>query len=175
MAEEIRFIPTSLDLVFEEVYDSNKAKFQEEYNSLSEYENSDIEDWLKKAKAKGLLEDSDKVLVALLVELHKKVDRLEDILKQKEKNLVELQLSSKIIGINFDYIKSDGLDFLSGYSYYARVTMPTFPKREIPLFLNGVEKNIAKISLISQKNLEDWNSFVMQKEREMIRELKRSK
>jgi len=171
---DIRFIPAALDFVYEEVFPSNKQMFQNEYNTLSEYENNDIEEWLKKAKTKGATEDSDKVLLTLIVELHKKIDRLENILTQKEKDSITLQHQSKIVGINFDYIESDGLDFLNTHRYYAKVMMPTFPKREIPMFLVGVDKNRAKIQLISQKNLEDWNSFVMSKEREMIREIKRS-
>ncbi len=172
--DKIRFIATSLEIFYEEVNDSNKKMLHDEYNKLSEYGHSDIEDWLKKAKAKGLTDDSDKVVINLLVELHKKVDRLESILKNSEdKNLI-LQHDSKIIGINFDYIKTNNLDFLKDKNYYARIVMPTFPKREIPLFLVGIDSNIAKINLISQKNLEDWNSYIMSKERELIRELKRS-
>ena len=172
--DNIRFVSVSLELFYEEVFESNKKMLHDEYNKLSEYGNSDIEDWLKKAKAKGLTDDSDKVVINLLVELHKKVDRLEGILKNSEEVNIPLQHSSKVVGINFDYIKTDGLDFLKDKNYYARVVMPTFPKREIPLFLVGVSSNIAKINLISQKNLEDWNSFIMTKERELIREMKRS-
>ena len=172
---DIRFVSATLNLYYEEIFDSNKKMFQDEYNRLSEYANSDIEEWLKKAQAKGLTEDSDKVLITLLVELHKKIDRLESILKNDEDKNIPLQHSSKIVGINFDYIKTDDLNFLEDKRYYARIEMPTFPKREIPLFLTGVSANIAKIILIGQKNLEDWNSFIMAKERENIRELKRSK
>ena len=171
--DKIRFVSTSLELFYEEIFDSNKKMFQDEYNKLSEYGSSDIEDWLKKAKAKGLTEDSDKVVINLLVELHKKVDRLESVLRNNEEKHTPLQHSTKIVGINFDYIKTDGLDFLEDKNYYARVVMPTFPKREIPIFLIGKSANIAKINLMSQKNLEDWNSFIMTKERELIRELKR--
>ena len=171
--DDIRFVSASLELFYEEVFDSNKKMLHDEYNKLSEYGNSDIEDWLKKAKAKGLMEDSDKVVINLLVELHKKVDRLESVLKNSEEKNIALQHSSKIIGINFDYIKTDSLDFLKDKNYYARIVMPTFPRREIPLFLVGKGSHIAKINLISQKNLEDWNSFIMTKEREHIRAIKR--
>ncbi len=171
--ENIRFVPASLEIFYEEIYDSNKKIFQEEYNNLSEYENNDIEEWLKKVKAKGYAQDSDKVLLTLLIELHKKVDRIENILKKNEQKHIQLQHSSRVIGINFDYIKTNDYDFLEKKIYYARIVMPTFPKREIPIFLIGKNSNIAKINLISQKNLEDWNSFIMAKEREQIREMKR--
>jgi hypothetical protein len=169
---DVRFVPASLDIVYEEVLDSNRTIFKDEYDRLSEYENDDMKEWVKKLKAKGQLEDTDKILLTLLVELHKKVDNLEALLKQKENNTLKLQHNSKIVGINFDYIQTDGYDFLENTLYYAKIFLPVFPKREIPIYINGITKHIGKIHLISQKNIEDWNALVMTKEREQIRKLK---
>lgn len=168
----IRFVPASLDITFEEVLSSNRSIFRNEYDTLSEYENDDIKEWIKKLKAKGQLEDTDRILLTLLVELHKKVDKIEAILKDEESNLLKLQHSSKIVGINFDYIKTNSYNFLEDTLYYARILLPVFPKREMPLYLYGISNDTAKIHLISQKNLEDWNALVTAKEREKIRELK---
>jgi len=170
---DIRFVPASLDISFEEVNNSNKALFKHEYNTLSEYEHDDIKDWIKKLKAQGQLEDTDKVLLTLLIELHKKVDNLEAIIKGEEQKGIKLQHSSKIIGINFDYIKTDSYNFLEDTLYYAKISLPVFPRRNIPVYLYGISKDIAKIHLISQKNLEDWNALIMAKERELIREQKK--
>jgi len=171
--ENIRFVPASLDIVFEEVNSSNKSIFKQEYNSLCEYENDDIKDWIKKLKSQGKLEDTDRVLLTLLVELHKKIDHLEALIKDEDQRGIKLQHSSKIIGINFDYIKTDNYNFLEDTLYYSKISLPVFPKREIPVYLYGISKDIAKIHLISQKNLEDWNALVMAKEREYIREIKK--
>ena len=169
---DIRFVRASLDITYEEVVNSNRAIFKDEYEKLSEYENDDIKEWIKKLKAKGQLEDTDKVLLTLLIELHKKVDNLEAILKQEDDNSLKLQHHSTIIGINFDYIQTNNHSFLEDVLYYAKISLPVFPKRDIPVYIYGIDKNIAKIHLISQKNLEDWNALVMAKEREYIRELK---
>jgi len=169
---DIRFVPATLSFSFEEINNSNKAVFKEEYNLLSEYENDDINEWIKKLKSKGQLDDTDKVLLTLLVELHKKVDNIEALLRNNDDSGIKLQNTSNIIGINFDYIKTDSYDFLEDKLYYAKISLPVFPKREIPVYLYGITSEIARIHLISQKNLEDWNALVMAKEREYIREIK---
>jgi len=170
---DIHFVPAALDISFEEVNNSNKALFKNEYNTLSEYENDDIKEWIKKLKAQGKLDDTDRVLLTLLIELHKKVDHLEALIKHEENKGIRLQHASKIIGINFDYIKTDSYNFLEDTLYYAKISLPVFPKREIPVYIYGVSKDIAKIHLISQKNMEDWNALVAAKEREYIRERKK--
>jgi hypothetical protein len=169
---DIRFVPASLDISFEEVNTTNKGIFKEEYRQLQEYSDDNINEWIKKLKAQGQLEDTDKVLLTLLVELHKKIDNLESIIKQEDPGLVQLQFNSKIYGINFDYIQTNEVNFLPDVLYYARISLPVFPKRQMPLYLYGLKNNIAKIHLISQKNQEDWNSLIMAKEREYIRQIK---
>jgi hypothetical protein len=169
---DIRFVPASLDMTYEKVVSSNRAIFESEYKKLSEYINDDIKEWIKKLKTRGQLEDTDKILLTLLIELHKKVDNLEALLKQEDDNSLKLQHHSTIIGINFDYIQTNSYNFLENVLYYAKISLPIFPKRDIPIYIYGIEQNIAKIHLISQKNLEDWNALVMAKEREYIRELK---
>ncbi len=169
---DIRFVPASLDIEYEEVNSKNQGIFKDEYKTLQEYGNDDINEWVKKLKAKGQLDDTDRVLLTLLVELHKKIDNLENLLKNEKSNLVKLQQSSKTTAINFDYIQTDSFDFLSDTLYYARIALPVFPKREIAVYLYGIENNIAKIHLISQKNQDDWNSLIMSKEREYIRKIK---
>jgi len=170
----IRFISTVLDCNYEEVRGSNKKLFKDEYDTLSEYETDTVGQWLKNAKARGETSDSDQVLLTLLVELHKKIDRLESIVKGEKSEYVQLLEEIKIVGLNFDYIKVEKDCFQPALNYYARIPMPVFPKREIPVFLTAIDTKIAKISLISQKNLQDWNSYITSRERELIRESKRS-
>ena len=171
--DKIRFIPTTLNFTYEEVRDSNKKEFQEEYNLLSENSADSIEEWIKKQQTKGQIEDTDQVLLKLLVELHKKVDRLESILKNENEQLLPLQYNAKIYGIHFEYIQTEKYCFLVDTIYYARISMPVFPKKELPLYLIGINDDIAKIHIVNQKNSDEWISFVMSKEREYIRGLKR--
>lgn len=171
---DIRFITTVLECHYEEVINSNKRLFKDEYDALSEYETDTVGQWLKNAKARGETGESDQVLLTLLVELHKKIDRLESIIKGEKSEYLQLLEETKVLGLNFDYIKVKDDCFEEGKHYYLRIPMPVFPKREMPIFLTGVNQNTAKISLISQKNLQDWNSYITSRERELIREAKRS-
>ena len=171
--DSIRFIPTTLNFSYEEVRDSNKKEFQEEYNLLSEYNSDGIEDWIKKLQAKGQMQDTDQVLLKLIVELHKKVDRIESILKNENEQLLPLQHKSKIYAIHFDYIQAEKYTFLIDTIYYARISLPVFPKKELPIYLIGIKDDIAKIHVINQKNADEWIAFVMSKEREEIRKIKR--
>ena len=170
----IRFVPASLNITFEEVTDMNRSIFRNEYNTLNEYENDDIKEWVSKLKAQGKLDDTDRVLLTLLIELHKKIDNIETILKNNENKSLKLQHSSKIVGIHFDHIQINDFDFLENNLYFAKIQLPVFPKREIPIYLLGLNSTIAKIHMISQKNQDDWNSLVMAKEREEIRKIKGS-
>ena len=53
--------------------------------------------------------------------------------------------------------------------------MPTFPKREIPLFFIGVDEKTAKIELIHERDSKDWDSYVTARERVLIREMRAKK
>ena len=50
-----------------------------------------------------------------------------------------------------------------------------FPKREVPIYFIGVDEYIAEIILMHERDIKDWNSFVVARERAMIREKKGKK
>ena len=172
--KDINFIATLLNASFEELAENNEQIFKDEYDVLSESESDLVGQWLKNAQARGDTSESDQVLLTLLVELHKKVDRLESIIKNEQIDHLELKNNVKLIGINFDYIQIDAHILEIGKNYYMRIPMPIFPKREIPVFLTATSTNTAKVSLISQKNQLDWNAYITAREREIIRETKRN-
>ncbi len=170
----VRFVPAVLKIVFEEA-SSNRDAFVKEFRSLSEYEEDSVGQWLKLAKAKGETDESDQVLLTLLVELHKKVDYLTSIVKDEEKRLLVLKNEGEIVEIGFNHIKLSTPSFDEGEEYYARIFMPTFPQREMPLFLKALTPEIAQIVKIHDKDEKDWNSYMMARERVMIRELRGKK
>ena len=171
---DIRFVVAPLETTFD-LASNNQDIYEKEFQSLSEYEEDAIGAWLKIAKAKGETKDSDPLLLNLLVELHKKIDRLTDIVKNEEKTLLPLPKSAMISGINFEYIKMEDEVFEEGREYYMRIMMPLFPKREMPIFIEAIDKKRAKILKIHNKDENDWNSYVMARERVMIRQLKGKK
>ncbi len=171
---DIRFVVAPLKIHFEKVGEKEEI-FSKEYNALSEFEEDPVGQWLKLAKARGETGESDQVLLTLLVELHKKVDRLTDIIKGEEKAHLTLREHTMINNIGFEHIMIEENLFVAGERYYARVEMPVFPKREIPLFLNALSDNVASISNIHEKDERDWATYVTARERVMIREAKAKK
>ena len=172
---DIRFVPAVLTVHFEVLNSENSESFRREYTTLSEYEEDAIGQWLKIAKARGETKDTDEVLLNLLVELHKKVDELTALVKNEEKKLLTLANTTQILFIGFDHIQIEESLFIPGKEYYARIEMPIFPKREMAMYLKGIEPQIAEIILMHEKDMKDWNAYVVAKERVMIREMKKGK
>ncbi len=170
---DIRFVPAVLTMHFEVMSDTRSELFRREYVGLSEYEEDAIGQWLKIARARGETKDTDEVLLNLLVELHKKVDELTALVKNEEKKLLSLARTTQILEIGFEHIRIEAPLFERGREYYARIEMPIFPKREMAIYLKGVDTHIAEIILMHEKDLKDWNAYVVAKERAMIRELKK--
>ena len=164
----IRFIEAPLDIVFEE----DNSSFKEEFNKLGAEMNDPIGQWIKLAKARGDTKETDPVLLELIVQLHRKVDELSALIKGEDKNLLKLKYSAKIEAINFDYFKLSENILKINQKYYGRIFLPVFPKREIAIYFEGIEANIAKITLMHDKDRKDYDSFIMARERAIIREIK---
>jgi hypothetical protein len=172
--DDIRFVVAPLVIHLEKVGEKEEI-FSKEYNSLSEFEEDPVGQWLKIAKARGETGDSDQVLLTLLVELHKKIDTLTSIIKNEERELTPLAHTSMISHIGFEHIKLEEALLEENLRYYARIEMPVFPKREIPLFLKALSSNVAKITNMHDKDERDWSPYVTARERVMIREAKAAK
>jgi len=172
--EDVRFVVAPLIIHFEKVGE-NQEKFSKEYNSLSEFEEDAVGQWLKIAKARGETGDSDQVLLTLLVELHKKVDMLTSIIKEEEKKLLTIAHKNMISKIGYEHIMIEENLLEVGEKYYVRVEMPVFPKREIPLFVKALSENVAEITNIHEKDERDWSTYMAARERVMIREAKAAK
>ncbi len=167
--EDVRFVDTLLQMDFEEL-GSRDDDFKKEYNLLSEIEEDSVGQWLRKAKATGEAKDSDQVLLTLIVELHRKIDDLSAYIKQETKDLLKLQNSVMIDKIGFSHIQTAKKLFEKDKSYYARIEMPIFPTRKVPLFLKALEEDLAEVIMLHDKDQKDWNSYMTAKERAEIRE-----
>lgn len=168
----IRFVPTVLEIHLSPMDGASDEIYKKEYRVLSDFEEDAVGQWLKLAKARGETKESDEVLMTLLVELHKKVDQLTALVKNEEKQLLPLEFDEKLSEIGFEHIKLENGILEEGREYYCRVDMPVFPKREMPMFLKAVDKNIAQIILLHERDEKDWNAYVTARERIMIREMR---
>ncbi len=169
----MRYINAPLKIEFD--VDNNSKEFKREYDSLSSTDDDSIGEWLRLAKARGNTDESDQVLLTLIVELHRKIDEMNDFIQGKKQTLIKLTKSTEIDAINYEHfrLKKDVLEV--DYEYYGRIEMPFFPKRQVPIYFKAISKNEAKIVLLHERDETDWNAYVVARERVMIREMRANK
>jgi hypothetical protein len=155
--------------------DLNQESFLREYHQLSQADDDPISGWLKLAKARGETSDSDPVLLKLMVELYRKIDGLEKLIKDEQPVRVDLNVQSDILNIGFEHFEL-AQDILEvGAEYYGRVDMPVHPKRDVGIFFQAQTPSLAKITKIHERDQKDWNIYLRARERVKIRELKEDK
>jgi len=164
----IRLIPAPLFIEFEE----DNEKFKEEYARLGAEIDDPVGQYLKMAKARGETKDSDKVAIELLTALHRKVDEVLSLLKNETKDLIELKYTAKITHIGYEYFKIKEKMFKPNQKYYARLDIPFFPQREVPLYFIAVDEQTAEILIMHDRDIKDYNAFIAARERAIIREQK---
>jgi len=164
-------IPRLVSAPISIVYDlANDELHEREYHSLSEADDDAIGQWLKLAKAKGETSESDPVALRLLVELHRKVDSLERLIKNETPSRIGLSLAAQIESIGFGCFKLEKKELEKDKLYYGRITMPTYPQREIGVFFTAVDESLVKLERIHNRDEKEWASYVTARERVMIRE-----
>ncbi len=151
---------------------ANAELHEREYHSLSEADDDAIGQWLKLAKARGETSESDPIALKLLVELHRKVDNLERLIKNEQPKRVALSSKAQIDSIGFTHFKLEEAQLHAGEHYYGRITMPTYPQREVGVFFVAEDETLAKIARIHDRDEKEWSAYVTARERVMIREMK---
>jgi hypothetical protein len=164
----IRLIPTPLNIEFEE----DKKIFKEEFDKLGAEINDPVGQYLKMAKARGETKESDKVLLELVVALHRKVDELTSLIKNETKELIPLKYKEKISDIGYEYIKFAKPVLNKNQKYYGRLDISFFPEREVPIYFIAVDEQIAEILIMHDRDIKDYNAFIAARERALIREKK---
>ena len=155
------------------LYDVENLELHErEYDRLSEADDDAIGQWLKLAKAKGDTSESDPIALKLLVDLHRKLDKIERLIKNEKPSRLGLNYSAQIDSIGFGFFQLEEEELEASVRYYGRITMPTYPQREIGVFFTAVDGRLAKIERIHDRDEKEWGSYVTARERILIRELK---
>lgn len=168
---DVRLIEANLAINFDQV-SAKKSEFLGEFDLFGRENCDEISQWIRHAKARGKTENTDEILLKLLLELHHKIDCIADMLEHKEKNSLNLSQSDEIIAIGYGYFKISAPKFTPKFSYYARIFLPVFPKRQIAIFFDAVDENLAKITKMHYNDEIDWDSYVSQKEREKLRKMR---
>ena len=171
----VRLIPAPISLAFSKLSDEKLEEYSREFQQLSDIDEDPISQWLKLAKARGETRDTDDVLLNLLVELHRKIDKLEMELKGEKPSRVELDVDADIdsIGHEHFHIKDGVLEL--GVEYYGRVTMPIHPKRDVAVYFKAIDNSLAEIIKIHEADAKEWSSYLAARERVLIREAKQKR
>lgn len=169
--EEIRFVPTFLTIVYEPSNLENMT-FMQEYYALLQFNDDPLGLWLKSPKIRKASEESDPVLLKLLIELHRKIDNLTHVMSSDKPLHLPLSHETKLKAIGHGYIQFSSDVLTPNETYYARIDMPTFPKRQIPLFFEAIAQNVGKIVMMHEDDEQDWSTYMVACERAMIRQMK---
>lgn len=170
----VRLISAPINLVYSKVSD-NEEMFDKEYHHLSGMDEDPISQWLKLAKARGETSETDVVLLNLIVELHRKIDNLEKILKNEIPKRVSLSNEAEIESIGHDHFKLESPQLEIGETYYSRVAMPVHPKRDIAIYFKAIDDSLVEIIKIHERDAKEWSSYLTARERILIREAKEKK
>jgi hypothetical protein len=169
----VRLVPAPINLVFDPAA-ADPEGFEREYHRLSESDDDPISQWLKRAKAKGETAESDPVLLNLMVELHRKIDNLERLIKDEEPQRVSLHHEARIESIGFNHFQLEAVVLKAGQHYYGRVEMPVHPKRDVGIFFVAESDRLARIEKIHERDEKEWAAYLTARERVMIREMRGS-
>ena len=169
--ETIRFVTAFLKIAFEPS-DMENSPLMQEYYTLLQINDDPLGVWLKSSRIRKEAEASDQVLLTLLIELHRKIDKLTHLSTSDTPLYVPLAMHGNLKAIGHGYIEFDSDVLKLNESYYARIDMPTFPRRQIPIFFEAHTQSIGKIVMMHEDDENDWNAYMVACERVMIRQMK---
>lgn len=172
---QTRIVPCELNVSFSKLTSDNVEILKKEYIALPQNRYGSIMQWLNKNKAKKRTEETDELLLELLVELYQKVENIERILQNKAIKYVVLDSEVIADSIGHSVLCTSSAAFEANEKYYLRVFLPIFPQRHVGIFARAITSQIVAFEQIQQNDLEDFDSFVAQMERLMILDSKRVK
>lgn len=168
---KVRLVPATVEIVYDEEQ-LDAENFKREFYHMSEADEDPIGQWLRTAKARGDMSESDPVLLNMMVELYRKIDRLEHILTNTAPSRIELHHKGTIEAIGFEHFQLNEEKLETGKLYYGRIDMPIHPKRDIAIYFEAITPSLAKVVRFHQKDEDDWAAYMTSRERLMIRQMK---
>ena len=167
----VRLVDASLEIGYD-LLEGNEDTFEKEFNGISEHDNDAIGQWLRSAKVRGDTSESDPVVLHLIVELYRKMDRLENLILGKTTNRIVLGMNGTIEKIGLEHFELSEPLLETSKLYYGRVELPVLPRRETPLYFEALSPTLAKIVQMHSKDESEWGVYMRARERMMIRQLK---
>lgn len=167
----VHLVEAVLEVEFDTA-EANAIEFKREYEILGEGDDDAIGQWLRVAKAKGETSESDPVLLHLMVELYRKLDRLEQIVTNNIPTHYPLHYNGAVSKIGFEHFAISKPLMTVGERYYGRIVLPLQNRRVVPLYFEALSTTLAKVTQIHPRDEKEWDSYMMSRERKKIRQLK---
>lgn len=168
----IRLVTATMNLVYEEVTSERTEQFEREYHEISEMEENSITQGIKHIKTRGESDETNLLILNILSELYRKMDKIEHLLVHGTLKRLNLTSEALIESIGLEHLKLKTESLEIGKHYYARIEIPIFPKREIAFYFEAVESSLAHIEKIHVRDKEAWGYYMTACERIMIRQMK---
>ena len=110
----------------------------------------------------------------MLVHIYKKLEHLENLITDSHEKYIPLKHSihTKQLGHGAIILDSTMLDSASleiDKQYYVRLFLPVFPVRCVPLFAIAKDTQILQIKKMADRDLKDYDSYIVSIEREMLK------
>jgi len=168
---DIWLVQAPLTITFEDIQ-LREREFEREFGTRSETDDDAIGQWLRSAKAKGDTSDSDPVVLHMIVELYRKMDRLEHLILGNGPARIALEHQGEIERIGLEHFELSEPLLEISRNYYGRLDLPVHPRREISLYFEAVTPTLGKIIRIHSRDESEWGVYMRARERMMIRHLK---
>ncbi len=172
MELETRLVKARLNIEFQLLSDSIESRVLEEYQVITQLHNNSIDKWLHSLQAKSgdcKCGGGSLILGEMLVHIYRKLEHIENIIIGSEVRYVPLENISHTEQLGHGVILLDSVTLQKDKQYYIRLSLPIFPARCIPLFAIAIEENILKIIKIGDRDLKDYDSYIVSVEREMLK------
>lgn len=167
----VHLVEAVLEVEFDTV-EANTIEFEREYEVLGEGDDDAIGQWLRVAKAKGETSESDPVVLHLIVELYRKLDRLEQIMTNSIPSHYPLNYKGSVSRIGFEHFEISEPLLNEGERYYGRIVLPLQNRKVVPMYFEAQGATLAKIIRIHTPDEKEWDAYMMSRERKKIRQLK---
>jgi hypothetical protein len=169
--KDVHLVEAVLEVEFDTA-EANAVEFEREYEVFGDGDDDAIGQWLRVAKAKGETSESDPVVLHLIVELYRKLDRLEQIVTNTAPRHFPLNHKGMARRIGFEHFELSEPLLDEGTRYYGRIVLPIQNRKIVPIYFEALSKTLAKIVRIHSPDEKEWDAYMMSRERKKIRQLK---
>lgn len=172
MEFETRLVDSRLHIEFEIIDEVLNSKAIEEYNLITQLHNNSIDRWLHSLQVKSMnckCGGSTLVLGEMLIHIYKKLEYIENLIVGSEMQYIPLKNIAHTQKLGHGIIVLDSTNLEIGQNYYVRFLLPAFPARCIPIFAIAKDINVLQINRIAERDLRDYDSYIVSVEREILR------